>query len=155
MVLHFPDICFEDCGKEAAGSYQHARAIAEMAESDVCLDRYLWAKNRPEVHFGALCATGVELLLTAGADRAASGLLADAAGAVAGDASRREGVPKAFLCPDCLRRSNAMLLRVDEEGLHRDEFAHGLISFVFSRHGPELLEAVQNRLPGVHFHRER
>ena len=89
----------------SVGSFENAaqsmcngiRTMASLADSTIATDNFVWSTDHAEVHFGALCPAGVELLLTPTWKTCVSGNVGDAG---SGDVSAAQSLGKilAFQC---------------------------------------------------------
>ena len=127
MLIDLSDMTVDPLCEDAQKLYDELREVASLAESAILLDRFLWSKDRPEVHFGALCPAGVDLLLTPQDGRHASRLLGDAA-----ESMSESGLTASpFLCPDCEQKGNTVLHQVHRGGLFRAKVLRGVISVMY------------------------
>lgn len=97
---------------EARSHYEELRVLAECTDSAEVISGYLWTPARPEIHFGALCVSGVNLLWGPPEEWVESERLHAAAVAVREAKELPQGSRTPFLCPECLRRSQRLLDRV-------------------------------------------
>ena len=79
--------------------------LAECTDTAEVITGYLWTPARPEIHFGALCVSGVNLLWGPPEEWGESERLHAAAVALREAKELPAGSRTPFLCPECLRRS--------------------------------------------------
>lgn len=117
--------------------YPLLRQVAGLCPSVIVANCYLWKRDDPVVHFGALCSDGVEMLLAPTSEHRSDPRLLETA-----RFREDEDVPHApYLCARCQVHADLAMRAAFEAPLAHVTCADGLLAVVYTGFDEEMATA--------------